>query len=252
MSLSLDAGESELLSESSFTSGAPNAHTSGAAWPLAMPIFSLAFCSQFQILEISHSLPRASRARHLPRITLIAMGCAFVIYALVGTVCYSMLRDKALRYPNVLTAFGDVPLVACGSLAIAVVNFLKLPLVLLPLRALLLEHFEVKPTPTGAAHAALTFVMVSVLGLLAMLAGNLAFAFQVAGSTAGVSVCFCLPGLLYWKASRVTSAADKLIGQTGAAVALRSGILEEAAGAIMAAMGLVSGLLCLWALFIAS
>ena len=72
----------------------------------------------------------------LPAVVHLGMGAAFAAYALVGVACYAMLGDQTLSYPNVLTAFGDVPLVALGSLAVALVNALKMPLVMLPLRAL--------------------------------------------------------------------------------------------------------------------
>jgi amino acid permease len=224
-------------------SGAPGLRST---WPLATPIFALAFCSQFQILEIAHSIPAPQRRQYLPAVTYGAMGAAYGVYALVGLVCYGMLGERALRYPNVLTAFGNVPLVACGSLAIAAVNFLKLPLVLLPLRALLLEHCGVAP-PVGRGHGLLTLLMVAAFGVLAMLAGNLAFAFQVSGSTAGVSVCFCLPGLLYAKASRASrlGAAASGGGGGGGGMAISH---DEIMGYSMALVGVVSGAVCLWVL----
>ena len=40
---------------------------------------------------------------------------AFLAYAIVGIACYTLLGESALNYPNVLTAFGEVPLVALGS-----------------------------------------------------------------------------------------------------------------------------------------
>ena len=259
ISLSLDGEEAARLAAirpADASSSADGAEATPSMWALAMPIFSLAFCSQFQIIEVSQSLPPQSRKAYLPLITYTAMGIACAIYALVGIVCYSMLQESALNYPNVLTAFGDVPLVACGSLAIAIVNFLKLPLVLLPLRALLLEHCDITPPPTGYAHALITLFMIAVLGVLATLAGNLAFAFQVAGSTAGVAVCFILPGMLFSKASRVSGAAELLLAQSAAAQqgrVLLGNVLSksEAAGALMTILGLASGLICLWALFMA-
>ena len=98
-------------------------------WLLAMPIFSLAYCSQFNVLDLAQTLPKASRDTTLPTVVYVAMGGAFCAYALVGLACYALLGDTTLRYPNVLTAFGSVPLVAFGSLAIACVNYLKMPLV---------------------------------------------------------------------------------------------------------------------------
>ena len=58
-------------------------------------------------------------AADLPLVVHLAMGAAFAAYALVGVACFGMLGDEARRYPNVLTAFGDVPLVAAGSAAVA-------------------------------------------------------------------------------------------------------------------------------------
>ena len=52
-------------------------------------------------------------------------------------------------------AFGEDRLVLLGSIAIALVNILKLPLVILPLRSLLLEQCGVPPL-SMPVHVALT------------------------------------------------------------------------------------------------
>jgi amino acid permease len=239
--------------------------STAALWPLAMPIFSLAFCSQFQILDIAYGLHPRQR-RYVPAIIHVTMAIAAGIYALVGFVCFGLLGERALHYPNVLTAFGDVPLVAFGSAAIACVNFLKLPLVFLPLRALLLEQCGFKTPPTGASHVLLTVAMVAVLGVATVLAGNLAFAFQLGGSTAGVSVCFILPGILHVgslrherRAGRAMEAPSDPSARGGASLGRRcvdaaSALIpqtcDEVAGVAMAVAGLGSGAICLWALTI--
>ena len=207
--------------------GDPAAELFGVSgdWPLALPIFSLAFCSHFQIHEIASVVPAARRRELVPFVVHVAMGAACVVYALVGVVCYLILGERALLFPNVLTAFGDVPLVALGSAAIGAVNFLKLPLVLLPLRALLLESCAVGRPLGRASHVALTFALVGSLGSLATVAGSLALAFQMAGSTAGVMVCFILPGAFY------AATAASPVGRV--------------AGVAMSAIGVASGALCL-------
>ena len=254
----------------------------GPQWPLALPIYSLAYCSQFQIIDVAKSLPPTHRRAQLSSIVTLAIGLACGLYALVGAVCYSMLGARTLQYPNVLTAFGDNALVLAGSSSIAIVNYLKLPLVLLPLRSLLLERLGVDPPPSGWRHVALTFGMVGVLASAAVLAGSLALAFQLAGSTAGVSVCFILPGLLYARALRCQSegttpvlgdgglpiarggaaaaAAEAAAGSGGGgggggdrmacAASLMPRSRDEGAGVAMALAGLATGLACLWVLLV--
>ena len=242
--------DGEGYSESEISAAAP----ASVSWVLAMPIFSLAYCSQFNVLDISHTLPKPApppsetasevwiqappRALSLSipgiptppsstaslqneavkrndandllsHVVHLAMGFAFLAYAIVGIACYTLLGESALNYPNVLTAFGEVPLVALGSAAIACVNFLKLPLVLLPLRALLLEAVAGVTKPIGfIPNLVLTAGILAASGLLAAFAGNLAIAFQLAGSTAGVMVCFVLPGAMHVASLRIEGARD--------------------------------------------
>ena len=242
--------DGEGYSESEISAAAP----ASVSWVLAMPIFSLAYCSQFNVLDISHTLPKPApppsetasevwiqappRALSLSipgiptppsstaslqneavkrndandllsHVVHLAMCFAFLAYAIVGIACYTLLGESALNYPNVLTAFGEVPLVALGSAAIACVNFLKLPLVLLPLRALLLEAVAGVTKPIGfIPNLVLTAGILAASGLLAAFAGNLAIAFQLAGSTAGVMVCFVLPGAMHVASLRIEGARD--------------------------------------------
>lgn len=76
-----------------------NSDSSGNGWILAMPIFSLAYCSQFQIIEIEAALPKTNRKRLLPHLVHLTMGGACTTYALVGIACYTMLGDR-LSYPT--------------------------------------------------------------------------------------------------------------------------------------------------------
>jgi len=217
-------------------------------WPLAMPIHSLAFCNQFQVLDLSASLPAKQRG-HTQLVVHVAMLLSFALYAAVATVCYAMLGVDTLRYPNVLTAFGGDPLVTLGSAAIAGVNFLKLPLVVLPLRHLLVEQLWPAP-PSGWRHAALTFGLMFALGCGSAAASDLALAFQVSGSTAGVMVCFVLPGLLYFGSLRLERGAGLASGGWPGSQRLTwvPQTWGEAAGLAMTAVGVASGLVTLYVL----
>eukprot|EP00966_Prymnesium_polylepis_P284014 6561361-Prymnesium_polylepis.2 len=87
-----------------------------------------------------------------------------------------------------------------------------MPLIVLPLRAVLLEQLPPRAASrlsgTPAAHAAFTVALVGAVGLAATWLADLAVAFEIAGSTAGVTVCFCLPGLLYHAALRMDPMKD--------------------------------------------
>lgn len=220
-------------------------------WTLAMPIHLIAYCSQFQINELHQQLPSSQRHR-IATVIDISMGTAYLIYALVGATGYVLLGSHTARYPNVLTAFGSDPLVAMGSAAIALVNFLKIPLVLLPLRALLLSQLGLPPLK-GPAHVVLSVAMVVVLASSAAAAHDLAFAFEVAGCTAGTVVCFVLPGaLLYGSRRRRDSAggASKPVAPVGLGVDFEPhrADVDRVSGLAMAIFGAASGLVCLTAL----
>ncbi len=218
-----------------------------ARWSLAMPIHALAFCSQFNINDLQNELPPLERPM-LPAVVHTAMGVACAIYALVGATGYMLLGARTA--PNILTAFGDSQLVLAGSAAIALVNLLKLPLVVLPLRSLLLDLCAVPPLSTPA-HVGVTAVGVALAGCAADATRDLAFAFQVSGCTAGVMVCFCLPGALYaggFKLERQrsslllmaeTSESKRLLAPFGSVTP------EELAGFGMLAIGATSGAICL-------
>lgn len=208
-------------------------------WTLAMPIHLISFCSQFQINELSQQLPAKQRAR-ISTVIHVSMGAAYAIYALVGTTGYVLLGSHTSRYPNVLTAFGSDRLVAAGSAAIALVNFLKIPLVLLPLRSLLLSQLGLPPLK-GPPHAVLTVAMVVVLGGAAAWAHDLALAFEVAGCTAGTVVCFVLPGALLYGSRRCA-------GTSAALADPRAARRDMIKGLAMAGFGAASGLVCLVAL----
>lgn len=237
----LDAGDDE---------GAPPyavAKPLSTRWALAMPIHSLAFCSQFNINEAYNELPASERSE-LGRIVHVAMGISLLIYALVGATGYTLLGARTALFPNILTAFGDSKLVLAGSAAIAVVNLLKLPLVVLPLRSLLLDLCGVPPLDTFG-HIAITVVGVSLAGVAAAATKDLAFAFQVSGCTAGVMVCFCLPGMLYSGAKRLERQRSGLLlvaeggGSTGPT--LGSTTSAELCGIGMLVIGATSGIVCL-------
>jgi hypothetical protein len=225
-------------------------------WSLGIPIHALAFCSQFNINDLQNELPPLERPM-LPAIVHTAMAIACVIYALVGTTGYMLLGARTV--PNILTAFGDSQLVLAGSAALALVNILKLPLVVLPLRSLLLDLCAVPPLRTPM-HVGVTAVGVALAGCAADVTRNLAFAFQVSGCTAGMMVCFCLPGALYAGAIRIerqrsglllmaeTESPQLLIAPVGGSEDGRychSLYSREVAGYGMVTVGAVSGIICL-------
>ena len=163
---------------------------------LALPIQSLAYCCQFSVIELAHGLRPAARTA-MPRVVRRTMAAAGAVYATFGMVGYVLLGDTAaLAAPNILTAFGTQPLIVVASAAVLLTNLIKFPLVLLPLRATLLELCALPPRlRSNGAHAALTLGLVGAVAATA-LAFDLAVAFEVAGASAGTLVAYVLPGLL--------------------------------------------------------
>ena len=138
-----------------------------------------------------------------------------------------------------------------GSVAIACVNYLKLPLVLLPLRSLLLEQAKVPP-PTGLLHLLLTASIVVIVCALAYLSRNLAFAFQITGATAGAIVCFIMPGMLHLASLRIdqrdltkpTPVKPSTVLAAAAWMVPRN--LSEAGGLGLALAGFLAGAISFW------
>ena len=114
--------------------------------------------------------------------------------------------------------------------------------VLLPLRALLLEQCAPDSEPTASTHVLITAAIITTLAALAARAGSLALAFQLGGSTAGVMVCFVLPGALHYSALRKERGAPTSEGLL--ALPQTAG---EAAAIGMVIAGLLSGVAALWA-----
>ena len=89
-----------------------------------------------------------------------------------------------------------------------VVNFLKLPSAA-AIACAALEAVAGVTKPIGfIPNLVLTAGILAASGLLAAFAGNLAIAFQLAGSTAGVMVCFVLPGAMHVASLRIEGARD--------------------------------------------
>ena len=206
---------------------------------LAIPIQSLAFCNQFSVLELQNELPAALKRRFHYAVHA-ALGSAALVYVAFGCVGYLLLGSRVAEYPNVLTAFAADRIVAAGAAGVAFTNLMKFPLVVLPLRSLIAEQLG-QPRLSVGRHVAATAAMVVVIGAVGTWFADLALAFQIAGCTTGVMVCFCLPALMYRAALRL----QREVSPVPTALELAKQQFEEGCAVLMCILGVVCGVVSL-------
>jgi amino acid permease len=178
---------------------------------LAFPIQSLAFCCQFNVIELYQEL-RPDCQPSINRIIHLSTTFCFIFYTVFGLAGYIAIGEDTLKYPNILLAFHQQhnPLLAVGSISVALTNMFKLPLIVLPLRTVLNSLLGFKPN-CGIRIAETVFIA-GVVYAITVTARNLALVFQILGITAGVWVCFILPGAFYYKATQDSPPTSPLLG----------------------------------------
>ena len=143
------------------------------------------------------------------------------VYVLFGIAGYMQLGTDTKHCANVLMCFTS-PLIRGGTVAVALTNFLKYPLLVLPLRDTFNALFTSDRVPFPKLVAEM--VVFSVFAYTAVYCvQDIGTACNLLGCTAGTSIMLILPGLFYARAHELhvpDSAGHRALGHVVAVVGL--------------------------------
>jgi amino acid permease len=119
------------------------------------------------------------------------------VYILFGWAGYMQLGSITEQCSNVLLCF-DSPIIRAGTVAVAMANFLKYPLLVIPFRETFNALFtsDVVPYRIVIPEMILFSIMVH---LIAYYLGDVGRACNLMGATSGTAIMLILPGLFYVK-----------------------------------------------------
>ena len=166
---------------------------------LAVPsIVIQAFICHFNILPIYAELRPSSKASVGTLIHSTIMGFVTPAYCLFGIAGYMQLGTTTENCANVLLCFSS-PLIRAGTVAVALTNFLKYPLLVLPFRDTVNTLFTKDLVPFPNLVAEMACFSVFAYGAIYYL-GDVGKTCNLIGCTAGTAIMLVLPGLFYAKA----------------------------------------------------
>eukprot|EP00930_Biecheleria_cincta_P048172 TRINITY_DN33520_c0_g1_i1.p1 TRINITY_DN33520_c0_g1~~TRINITY_DN33520_c0_g1_i1.p1 ORF type:complete len:439 (+),score=59.13 TRINITY_DN33520_c0_g1_i1:114-1319(+) len=175
-----------------------------------MSIMISAFICQFNIFKIDMELAKERKEQIWLSVHAAIPGAATMLYLWGGLIGYWMFGAKVSS--NMLQEFHDDPVMNLCSFLLAIGNIFKIPLITQPLRASLREAL-----PAWTGNTVLETVLVMPLVVLAVLGlKDLSRVLSVLGCTAGVTICFVMPGLLRLQLLGNTT-ADPLLSSVEAA-----------------------------------
>lgn len=158
-----------------------------------MSIMISAFICQFNIFKIDSELEEERKEQVWLSIHAAIPGAATVLYLWGGLIGYWMFGANVSS--NMLQEFHDDPVMNLCSFLLAVGNIFKIPLITQPLRDSLHESL-----PAWTRNSFLETVVLMLLVVMAVLAlKDLSRVLSVLGCTAGVTICFVMPGLMRLK-----------------------------------------------------
>jgi len=166
---------------------------------LALPVMAMAYCAQFQVLPVYHSLPTQSREHMNLIIHMSYFGVAMPIYIGFAVLPYLVIGSH-VNSDFLFTAWQSSRLMASARVLLAIVNMLKYPLVAMPLRDILLDLGWKGHDPQDVTWRERMLVM-CVINMFVFLgtlyASGLGEVVDLIGSSSGSLVCFVFPSLLF-------------------------------------------------------
>ena len=203
--------------------GVENFPTDVIGFTIAFPLQSVAFCSQFNVIELQKETREAigaksddagqsgrARAKALMRFSLSDCGICIsvlvvgLLYMAVGFAGYFLFGSSTGSFGNILNAFPLTDLlIEVGSMLVVLTVVLKLPLVLLPLRQVLNSSVCQNKKLNPFLHVLECFALIASCTALAIVLDDLALAFQFLGCIGGTAVCFVMPGMFYYKTMKI-------------------------------------------------
>lgn len=121
------------------------ATTMSPAILLAGPIQGLAFCNQFNILEVKEELPQAKQGSMSTIVHVSMLGVVMPVYALASIAGYLHFGTATTDFGDILDGFrsNDYLMLAAG-IAVGLTNVLKFPLISKPFREVINEVIGLK------------------------------------------------------------------------------------------------------------
>eukprot|EP00126_Sphaerothecum_destruens_P007930 Sdes_comp20033_c0_seq1m12820 len=193
---------------------------------MALPIQSVAFCSQFNIIPLFDEMKVSERPLMNKVIHISILGMGLTGYLLFGVLGYLYFGKEVDA--DILMQFDSEPIITIARLGIGLNLICKFPLVIMPFRNVLNDWlYPDHPFISNRFIFVETLAIVSLVYLMSLFLGELANAFALVGSTAGICVCFILPALFYQKLSQVygISLFDRVMCRLMILIGLVSGIV---------------------------
>eukprot|EP01135_Chromosphaera_perkinsii_P002591 Nk52_evm107s224 gene=Nk52_evmTU107s224 len=167
---------------------------------MAFPIQSVAFCSQFNVIPLYDEL-QDSHKKHMGKvihgsILLLSLG-GYVLFSVLGYLYFGQDVET-----DILMQFQTDTMITIARVGIALTLICKFPLVTMPFRHVLNDFLFGHTIFSQHFIFWETLTFVSIVYVLSLCLGELANAFALVGSTAGMCVCFVLPALFFLRASK--------------------------------------------------
>ncbi|XP_048877810.1 sodium-coupled neutral amino acid transporter 3-like [Brienomyrus brachyistius] len=163
----------------------------------AIPIVAFAFVCQPVVLPIYTELrkPTQKRMQRVANISVLAM---FVMYLLTAVFGYLTFYDK-VDSELLHTYKGDIAdnLILCVRLAVLMAITLTVPVIIFPIRKVLLQIFFADKPFSWVRHISITIVLLVFVNILVILVPNIKDIFGIIGATSAPTLIFILPGIFY-------------------------------------------------------
>ena len=167
----------------------------------ALSVQMLAFCCHFNILPLQQEMAPGPNANKVYLSAIhTAVGLSALVYLVAGLAGYLVLGEDTdgdvLNDTNLDLKVGDFNFIWVAQAGMGLTNMLKYPLMIMPLRMVINDHFKWENLHWGLHTAETLAIQVGILGV-ALGVRRLSKGFGLVGCSAGVFVCFMMPGLLY-------------------------------------------------------
>eukprot|EP00940_MAST-03C_sp_MAST-3C-sp2_P002295 g2295.t1 len=143
VALCVELGRQGVVSSDDDVSGA-HLNAATPSWRVLMipSVLSCAFCCHFNVLEVREEMRPSSKARIESVIHKSILGLVLLTYVICALVGYLLFGDKLHGCSDILTCFDSTDrLMLVCSIAIGLVNVVKMPLIMIPTRVLILELY---------------------------------------------------------------------------------------------------------------
>ncbi|KAJ3076647.1 hypothetical protein HDU98_001657 [Podochytrium sp. JEL0797] len=174
-----------------------------------LPIFVFAFTCHQNIFSVHNELIENS-VSHVKRVIHLSILTAFSVYQLIGIMGYLTFGNAVSG--NVVSMYPPGALITGGQISLAVLFLLSYPLQCHPARASLEKVLTGGNTAIQMTEFRFTAITTGLLVgsyLIAISVDDLSTVLALVGATGSTTICYILPGLLYYKLRMVTDPIDE-------------------------------------------